>query len=58
MTGTGAGMTEAGTDVVGTNTHNTHNPLTGDGVVNTHNPLTGDETGSHPVTGRTVSHLI
>ncbi|KAB5594190.1 hypothetical protein CTheo_2406 [Ceratobasidium theobromae] len=53
MTGTGAGMTEAGTGVVGTNTHNTHNPLTGDGVVNTHNPLTGDETGSHPVTGRT-----
>jgi len=43
----------------GANTHNTHNPLTGDGVTNTHNPLTGDKTGPHPpadtnpVTGRT-----
>ncbi|KAG9082387.1 hypothetical protein FRC06_005093 [Ceratobasidium sp. 370] len=42
-----------------TATHNTHNPLTGDGVINTHNPLTGDKTGPHPppgtnpVTGRT-----
>jgi len=43
----------------GANTHNTHNPLTGDGVTNTHNPMTGDKTGPHPpagtnpVTGRT-----
>ncbi|KAG9077739.1 hypothetical protein FS749_010336 [Ceratobasidium sp. UAMH 11750] len=42
-----------------TATHNTHNPLTGDGAVNTHNPLTGDKTGpnpppgTNPVTGRT-----
>jgi len=39
--------------------HNTHNPLTGDGVTNTHNPLTGDKTGpnppagTNPMTGRT-----
>ncbi|CAE6442188.1 unnamed protein product [Rhizoctonia solani] len=52
-TGTGTGMTS------GTNTHNTHNPLTGDGVTNTHNPMTGDKTGpnpplgTNPVTGRT-----
>ncbi|KAJ1309311.1 hypothetical protein OPQ81_004973 [Rhizoctonia solani] len=51
--GTGPGVTS------GTNTHNTHNPLTGDGATNTHNPLTGDKTGPHPpsgtnpVTGRT-----
>ncbi|CAE6493667.1 unnamed protein product, partial [Rhizoctonia solani] len=51
-TGAGTGVTS------GTNTHNTHNPLTGDGVTNTHNPLTGDKAGPHPppvtnpVTGR------
>ncbi|CAE6529849.1 unnamed protein product [Rhizoctonia solani] len=44
-TGTGAGITS------GTNTHNTHNPLTGDGVTNTHNPMTGDKTGPHPPPG-------
>ncbi|GAB1519506.1 hypothetical protein RhiTH_002574 [Rhizoctonia solani] len=52
-TGTHTGVTS------GTNTHNTHNPLTGDGVTNTHNPMTGDKTGpnpppgTNPVTGRT-----
>ncbi|QRV73312.1 hypothetical protein RhiJN_01326 [Ceratobasidium sp. AG-Ba] len=47
------------TGLDGNQTHNTHNPFTGDGVNNTHNPLTGDKTGpnpppgTNPVTGRT-----
>ncbi|CAE6493671.1 unnamed protein product [Rhizoctonia solani] len=42
-----------------TQTHNTHNPLTGGGVTNTHNPFTGDKTGpqplheTNPITGHT-----
>ncbi|KAJ1305520.1 hypothetical protein OPQ81_000527 [Rhizoctonia solani] len=44
-----------------TTAHNTHYPLTGDGVTNTHNPLTGDQTAPYPhadtnaVTSCTVS---
>ncbi|KAG9075563.1 hypothetical protein FS749_012758, partial [Ceratobasidium sp. UAMH 11750] len=43
----------------GTQSHNTHNSLTGGGPDNTHNPMTGDKTGpdsppgTNPVTGRT-----
>ncbi|KAG8738836.1 hypothetical protein FRC10_006447 [Ceratobasidium sp. 414] len=42
----------------GTQSHNTHDPLTGGGPNNTHDPLTGDKTGpspppgANPVTGR------
>lgn len=44
---TGTGFTS------GTNTHNTHNPMTGNGVTNTRNPMTGDTTGPHPTSGAT-----
>ncbi|KAG8700450.1 hypothetical protein FRC11_012920, partial [Ceratobasidium sp. 423] len=49
-TGAHTGVGAAGV-TSGANTHNTHNPLTGDGVTNTHNPLTGDNTGPHPPPG-------
>jgi len=51
--GAGYGATGATGTGLGDNTHNTHNPLTGNGVTNTHNPLTGDATGPHPTAGTT-----
>ncbi|KAG9076044.1 hypothetical protein FS749_012229, partial [Ceratobasidium sp. UAMH 11750] len=48
-----------GTGPQGTQSQNTHNPLTGGGPDNTHNPMTGNTTGpnpppgTNPVTGRT-----